>query len=52
MGYVIRRHDGQYVAKQGSKKSYTRLLQNARVYSTYAAAMADRCPDNEYVVER
>lgn len=50
-GYVIkRRPDGAYVAPSGSKSSYTRVLQNARVFATKEAAEGNRCPENEYVV--
>ena len=47
--YVIRRTDqgGGYVSKPGSKRSYTKKLEAARVYPTRSEADADRCPDNE-----
>ena len=38
-----------YVARPGSKKSYTRFLQNARTFRTRQAASADAC-GNERVV--
>ena len=47
--YVIRRDDGAYVARQGSKNSYTKSLENARRFATRAAAEADAC-GNESVV--
>lgn len=47
--YVLQRTDGAYVARSGSASSYTRVLQNARVYTTREAAEGDRCVDNESV---
>ena len=52
MQYVIIRSDGQYVAKPGSKHSYTKRLQEARIYPTYNAASADYCLKNEMIIER
>jgi hypothetical protein len=50
-GYVIKRSpDGAYVAPAGLKSSYTRVLQNARIFHTRESAERDRCPENEYVV--
>ena len=47
---------GKYVAITGQgdnrgRSSYTRKLENARRYTTKAAALADLCPDSEQVVE-
>jgi len=42
---------GQYVAKPGSKNSYTKYLQHARVFRTREEAERDRCPENERIVE-
>lgn len=43
--------DGKYVAKPGSKNSYTKVLQHARVFRTREEAERDRCPENERIVE-
>ena len=50
-GYIIKRTDqgGGWVTNPGSKSSYTRSLQKARVYPTREEADADRCPENEVV---
>lgn len=52
MGYVIKRTDqgGGFVTQPGSRSSYTRLLQKARVWSSREAAELERCPGNEVVV--
>lgn len=52
-GYVIRRTDqgGGFVSRPGSEKSYTRNLENARIFKTRGEAEADRCPGNEVVVD-
>jgi len=51
IGYVIRRTtDGAYVARPGSRGSYTGALQLARVYSTREAARRDFCVENEVVI--
>ena len=42
--------DGKYVAKPGSKNSYTKFLQHARVFRTREEAERDRCPGNERIV--
>jgi hypothetical protein len=53
MSYVIRRaRDGAYVARPGSRFSYTRDLAKARVFASLAAAKADVCPDNEHVIRK
>ena len=43
--------DGKYVAKPGSKDSYTKYLQHARIFRTKEEAERDRCPGNERIVE-
>jgi hypothetical protein len=49
--YVIVRTDGAYVSKMpGNGSSYTRLLQNARVFATHDAAKRDLCPGNERIL--
>jgi len=50
--FVIKRTDqGRgYVTPAGSRNSYTRYLQAARVFDTREAAERERCPDNEVVV--
>jgi hypothetical protein len=52
MPYVIVRTDqgGGYVAPPGSRSSYVRELQFARVFETRESAERDRCPENERVV--
>lgn len=49
--YVLERTDqgGGYVARPGSKHSYVKALQHARVYATRAEAEDERCPGNEVV---
>ena len=51
--YVIKRTDqgGGYVAVPGSKKSYTRDILKARKFPSREAAEADRCVENEIVLE-
>lgn len=47
--YVIKRNeDGKYVARPGSKRSYTRYLQCARVFTSRDAAEGECC-GNEHV---
>jgi hypothetical protein len=50
--YVIKRTDqgGGYVARPGSRYSYTKLVENAQTFSTREAADGHRCPGNEVVV--
>ena len=54
MSYVIKRIDqgGGYLAPPGSRHSYTKSLANARAFSTREKAEAERCCENEVVVER
>lgn len=47
--YVLVRTDGAYVARPGSQASYTRVLQDARVFVTRESAERDRCVDNERI---
>ena len=48
--YVIMRNDGKYVARPGSKHSYCKSIERARVYRDKVDAIVDRCPGNETVV--
>lgn len=48
--YVIKRTDGVYVARPGSRSSYTPKLQDAQVFNTRAEADRARCPGNEIIV--
>lgn len=50
MLYVIQRSDGVWVTRPGSKGSYTRFLQHARVFRTREEAERERCPGNERVI--
>jgi hypothetical protein len=52
MIYVIHKTDRKsgFVAKPGSKYSYTRVLQQARTWPTKEQAEEDLCPDNEEVL--
>jgi hypothetical protein len=52
-GFVLQRTDqgGGYVAPPGSAKSYVQDVLGARVFKTRAEADADRCVENEIVVE-
>lgn len=44
MPYILKRNeDGAYVARPGSRGSYTVRLQDARVFQTRDAAERDRC---------
>lgn len=53
MAFVIKRTDqgGGFVAQPGSEQSYTHSIRLAKKYPTREAAEADRCPDNEAVVD-
>ena len=42
-GYIIFREDGAYVAPSGLPSSYTRYLQNARVFRTREQAEKEAC---------
>lgn len=50
--YILKRTNqhGGYVANPGSKNSYTRNVLKARRYPTRALAEADRCPENEIIL--
>jgi hypothetical protein len=50
MPYVIKRTDGVYVARPGSRSSYTARLQDARPFNNRAEAERERCPENEVIV--
>lgn len=45
------RQSGRYVARSGSKHSYTRKLEEAQTFPTREAAEAARCVESESVVE-
>lgn len=47
--YVVIRGEREYVAKPGSEHSYTKRLEEAKVYFTRSEAEADRCPGNERI---
>lgn len=51
--YVIKRtdHGGGYVAKPGSRSSYTRDFAKARRYPTKEEAERDLCKENEIILE-
>lgn len=53
--YIIKRVGGQsggrYVAKPGSKHSYTNI-HNARVFITLREAIANRCVENEAILPK
>lgn len=48
--YVIKRLDGKYVSKVGSKYSYTDSLENARIFLTKEKADDNCYVENEKVV--
>jgi hypothetical protein len=48
-GYVIRRTDGAFVARPGSRGSYTASLQEARIFKSLEMAKRERCPENEMI---
>lgn len=50
MKHVIVRHDGAFVAKEGSSHSYTVALQKARVFPDLETAQRHLCPGNERTV--
>lgn len=41
--YVIVRNDGMYVAKPGRECSYTKMLENARIFRIRDKAERERC---------
>lgn len=51
MPYIIQRNDGAYVARQGNPSSYTRRLEDARIYRSKELAERDLCPGNEAIRE-
>jgi len=52
-GFVLQRTDqgGGYVAPPGSVKSYAQDVLEAHVFGTREKAEADRCIENEIIVE-
>ena len=48
-GYVIARARGEYVAKSGHRSSFTKGVENARIFSTRELAVAECC-SNERVL--
>jgi hypothetical protein len=46
---IIREDDGKYVSRRGSKHSYTKRLEDARLFPTESEAKKDAC-GNEFVV--
>lgn len=49
-GFIIRNNDtGKFVTPPGSERSYTTVLQNARVFPTREQAERDKC-GNETVL--
>lgn len=49
-GYVIKNnYSGKYVTPPGSVHSYVKSLENARVYPTRDAAVADSCEDETVI---
>ena len=50
--FVIKRTDqgGGYVARPGSRNSYTTRIERARVFDTKEDAERDRCVENEIVL--
>lgn len=49
--YVIQRFDGAYVTKPGSRGSYTRFLEDARIFTSRESAERELCPRNETIVK-
>jgi hypothetical protein len=49
MKYVIKRGN-LYVSRPGSQHSYTKFLQEARIFSSREEAEKHTCPDNERIV--
>ena len=52
MSYLLRKTDGRggYVAPAGSARAYVRNTAEARVFRTREEAEADRCIENEVIV--
>ncbi len=49
--YVLKRtSDGAYVNRPGSRKSYTRKLENAQKFEDREHAEGNACPENEVAV--
>jgi hypothetical protein len=53
MSWIIERMDqgGGYVAKEGSRSSYTKRPDCARTFSTEAGALRNSCTGNEIAVQ-
>lgn len=50
--FVLQHDDtGKYVARPGSKRSYTNRLEEARVFRTPEGAEAERCVESETVMD-
>jgi len=50
--YALQRtSDGKYVARSGSKDSYTRKLENAEIFKTQEIAEKNRCMENERIID-
>lgn len=51
--YAIKRTNqgGGYVAKPGLPTSYTHNIRKVQIFTTREQAEANRCPDNEVVVD-
>ncbi len=49
MGWILRRTDGAYVSRSGLR-SYTRVLDQARIFQTREQADRERCVKNERAV--
>jgi hypothetical protein len=50
MTYVIKRNDGAYVSRSGSRSSYTFKLEEARKFASEEEAMRNCCVENETIV--
>lgn len=49
--YVIQREDGAYVTNPGSERSYSKFLQDARLFDTREQAEREVCPGNERILD-
>lgn len=50
-GYVLKRaSDGAYVSKPGAAHSYTKRLEEARIFATAEEAWKNACQENEVVI--
>jgi len=49
--YLLKRvEDGRFVAKSGTKSSYTMEINNVKIFPTREAAEYERCGENEIIV--